>query len=166
VNPANRATLLAGERTQVRFLWYNIHDGPKICTYLNPSWNQSRLHPMSRSRFQAPERQVSAMIAEQQSTYRPAHEAAPEPRRRRNRRAARSEVLPPEPHALRCTIRALWAKERRLGRYASAAELCQDLESLEVHELQALKGHILARLKAQIAQVRTTSPDDVARAMA
>jgi hypothetical protein len=80
------------------------------------------------------------------------HKSARSTRRRRTR-APQEQAEPiytPDSDALSATIRALWAKERRLGCYSPAEELGLDLEALEIEALRALRARIQGRLHAHV----------------
>lgn len=86
------------------------------------------------------------MLAEHRTNAQPARSG-----RSSKRRARIDYIYSPDASALGMTIRALWRKERRLGSYAPAEELCCNLEELEVTELRELKARILERIQAQLA---------------
>jgi hypothetical protein len=86
------------------------------------------------------------MVAEYRMT-------TPTPRRsRKTTRAARAEPdYAPSTLSLAVSIRALWRKERRLGMYAAAEEMCLDLDEMEIAALQELKKRIVQRIREHVA---------------
>jgi hypothetical protein len=69
---------------------------------------------------------------------------------RPSRRRQRHQEAPDAP-ALCAAIRALWHKERRLGHYVPADELCLDLTDLDSEALRALRAQVALRLRRHLA---------------
>lgn len=86
---------------------------------------------------------------------------APAPQRGRGRakRNTTRHRYAPDATALRATIQALWRKERRLGRFVSAEEVCLDLDGLDIEALRALRAQICIRLQQQMAAAAFTTAD-------
>jgi hypothetical protein len=81
------------------------------------------------------------MVAEYRASARPL----------RQQRAAANRHAAPDVDVLCARVRALWRKERRLGAYAPADEVCLDLEALDIEALRGLRARIRARIASALA---------------
>lgn len=89
----------------------------------------------------------------------PASEPASPPARRRTRsKAAQAVAYTPDACALAAAIQALWGRERRLGGYVPAEELCLDLDELSIEALRALRARVRLRLDAHLAAQPAAQP--------